>query len=87
MKRVLSIAIAATLAGCINLGDKGVYVIKERTVNITGTGFEDLPVGRYRFMLRRNDLALDEAWNYGFLIISEHRKYVLDPSIEGKEDK
>ena len=84
MGKLVIAAMAAALAGCVNIEDKGYSVIRERTVDITATGYERLKPGKYRFCVERSDLPLDQhAWSWGTLTVTEDRKYIYgDPAKE-----
>ena len=78
MKKVTLIA-ALALGGCISINDSGVCLVREKTVEITATGYECLPAGRYKFCVERSPYS----WYTGWLTVTEDRKYVFDAK-EGK---
>ena len=76
MKKLIVIAAAVMLAGCISIEDKGFNLIRERRVDVTATGFESLQPGRYRFMVECKNTSCS-AWYTGILTVHEDRKYTF----------
>ena len=77
MKKLMAIAAATMLAGCITIEDKGFNLIRERRVDITTTGYESLPPGRYRLMIEAQKYTPTPTWYKGWLNVSETRQYTF----------
>ena len=77
MKKLMAIAAATMLAGCITIEDKGFNLIRERRVDITTTGYESLPPGRYRLMIEAKKYTPTSTWYTGWLNVSETRQYTF----------
>ena len=83
MSKLIAIAMATALAGCINLGVSDSILVRERCVTVTATGFESLPVGSYKLLV---EAIPAKAWYTGTLTVTEDRHYVLRPT-ENEEAK